>query len=82
MSPTGPVDKDGIAFGPLGTSWVHLCVDMQRMFAEDTPWHVPWMQVVSPQVIEVVSAHADRTIFTRLMTPKTPAEAVGQWRPH
>jgi hypothetical protein len=19
--------------------WIHLCIDMQRMFAEDTPWH-------------------------------------------
>ena len=39
MSPTsGPVDKDGIAFGPLGPNWVHLCVDMQRMFAEATDW--------------------------------------------
>jgi nicotinamidase-related amidase len=63
-------------------NWRHICVDMQRMFAEDTPWHVPWMQEVSPQVIEVVSGHANRTIFTRFMTPKTPAEAVGQWRPY
>jgi hypothetical protein len=32
---------------PLG-NWRHICVDMQRMFAEDTPWHVPWMKEVSP----------------------------------
>lgn len=61
-------------------NWRHICVDMQRMFAEETPWHVPWMKEVSPQVIEVTCAHADRTIFTRFMTPKTSAEAVGQWR--
>jgi len=24
--------------------WIHLCIDMQRMSAEDTPWHVPWMK--------------------------------------
>lgn len=23
--------------------WIHLCIDMQSMFAEDTPWQVPWM---------------------------------------
>lgn len=33
--------------------WRHLCVDMQRMFAEDTPWHVSWMERVSPQIEEV-----------------------------
>jgi nicotinamidase-related amidase len=66
---------------PLG-NWRHICVDMQRMFAEDTPWHVPWMKEVSPQVIEVASTHTDRTIFTRFITPRSPAEAVGQWRPY
>lgn len=62
------------------SNWRHICVDMQRMFAEDTPWHVPWMKTISPQVIEVASHHAGRTIFTRFITPASPAEAVGRWR--
>lgn len=70
--------SDGSLFG----NWRHICVDMQRMFAEDTPWHVPWMKDVSPHIIEVTSAHADRTTFTRFIIPKNPAEAVGQWRPY
>lgn len=70
--------SDGASFG----NWRHVCVDMQRMFAEDTPWHVPWMKEVSPNIIEVTSAHADRTVFTRFITPKTADEAVGQWRPY
>ena len=28
---------------PLGPGTYHLCVDMQRMFAERTEWHLPWM---------------------------------------
>ena len=27
---------------PIFENWRHLCVDMQRIFAEDTPWHVDW----------------------------------------
>jgi Amidases related to nicotinamidase len=64
----------------LAGDWRHICVDMQRMFAEDTPWHVPWMSVVSPQVIEVVERHAERTIFTRFLTPRNIGEAPGMWR--
>ena len=36
----------------LGT-WRHICVDMQRLFHEDTPWHVPWMRRALPQVAEI-----------------------------
>lgn len=60
----------------------HLCVDMQRQFADDTPWHVPWMAKVSPQIYQVVSRHSEQTIFTRFMPPATPAAARGMWRPY
>ena len=36
-------------------NWRHICVDAQRMFAEGTPWHVPWMSAVAPAVVEVAS---------------------------
>ncbi|MVA38047.1 isochorismatase family protein [Agrobacterium vitis] len=61
-------------------NWRHICVDMQRMFAEDTPWNVPWMDVISPQVIEVASRHRERTVFSRFLPPKQPADAPGMWR--
>ncbi|WP_426240297.1 cysteine hydrolase family protein [Pararhizobium sp. DWP1-1-3] len=61
-------------------NWVHLCIDMQRMFAEDTPWHVPWMQQVSPQVQEIAKHHPQRTIFTRFVPPKRAADMAGLWR--
>jgi nicotinamidase-related amidase len=60
--------------------WVHLCIDMQRMFAEDTPWHVPWMREVSPQVEEIALRHREKTIFTRFVTPSRPEEMHGMWR--
>ena len=61
-------------------NWIHLCVDMQRMFAEDTPWRVAWMEKVSPEVIEVAGRHPERTIFTRFVPPENPEQAVGAWR--
>ncbi|MGO7646013.1 cysteine hydrolase, partial [Rhizobium ruizarguesonis] len=50
----------------MNENWIHLCIDMQRVFAEDTPWNVPWMREVSPQIEEVASRYAERTVFTRL----------------
>ena len=61
-------------------NWRHLCVDMQRMFAEDTPWNVPWMERVLPQVEEVSKRHAARTIFTRFVPPMRAEDATGAWQ--
>ncbi|MBB3527077.1 cysteine hydrolase family protein [Rhizobium sp. BK456] len=60
--------------------WIHLCVDMQRMFAEDTPWHVGWMKRVSPAVVELAPCYPERTIFTRFVPPPHRATARGMWR--
>lgn len=61
-------------------NWRHICVDMQRMFAEDTPWQVPWMEAVSPQVIEVTARFSVRTVFSRFCPPAHPSDAPGMWR--
>jgi nicotinamidase-related amidase len=61
-------------------SWRHICVDMQRMFAEETPWHVPWMDRILPQVREVSRAYPEHTIFTRFVPPRVAGDMCGQWR--
>lgn len=61
-------------------SWSHLCVDMQRMFAEETPWHVPWMGRVLPAIEELSGRFRDRTIFTRFIPPETAADVAGMWQ--
>lgn len=65
--------------GEIG-EWRHLCVDMQRMFSEDTPWHVPWMARISPQIEELAGRNPSRTIFTRFVPPEHPDEMPGKWR--
>jgi hypothetical protein len=37
-----------LRFGPLSAGSVHLCIDMQTLFAERTDWHVPWLERVLP----------------------------------
>ncbi|MFN4282701.1 MAG: cysteine hydrolase family protein [Alphaproteobacteria bacterium] len=59
---------------------VHLCVDMQRMFAEPTPWRTPWMARVAPVVESVAARHAARTIFTRFIPPIRADDMPGRWR--
>jgi nicotinamidase-related amidase len=49
------------------------------MFAEETPWHVRWMRQVSPQIEELAGRHAERTIFTRFVTPVRPQDMSGMW---
>lgn len=79
-SPTDLVAPSGIHFGPLGDNWVHLCVDMQRMFAEQTEWHAPWMEKVLPEVVRLVELGPERTVFTRFVPPMSADEAGGTWR--
>jgi nicotinamidase-related amidase len=53
---------------------------MQRMFAEETPWHTAWMPRVIPNVASIIELDPARTIFTRFIPPQRPEEAGGTWR--
>jgi nicotinamidase-related amidase len=69
-----------LPFGPLDRRTAHLCVDMQNLFAEDTPWHTPWIKRVLPAVIEIAERHVEQTIFTRFIPARHPDELPGSWR--
>jgi len=71
---------EGLRFGPLRKNWVHLCIDMQRMFAEPTEWHTPWMERVMPNVVAVIELDPARTIFTRFIPPLSADDVGGTWR--
>jgi nicotinamidase-related amidase len=77
---TDLIAPPGLHFGPLGANWVHLCVDMQRMFAEQTDWHAPWMAKVLPEVVQLVEMAPERTVFTRFIPAKSADEVGGTWR--
>ena len=59
---------------------LHLCIDMQRLFAERTAWQVPWLPRVLPAVAEIAGRHAEHTVFTRFAPPVVPNAAEGAWR--
>jgi len=71
---------EGLKFGPFRDHWVHLCIDMQRMFAEHTQWHTPWMDRILPNVVSLVELDPTRTIFTRFIPAASSDEASGAWR--
>ena len=47
---------------------VHLCVDMQRLFAENTEWQTPWAYKILPQVLALTERASEQTVFTRFIT--------------
>jgi nicotinamidase-related amidase len=57
---------------PLTEKTVHLCIDMQRIFAPGGPWATPWMERVLPVVTEIAGRFPARTVFTRFVTPQQP----------
>ena len=66
-----------LRFGPLAGRTMHLCIDMQNLFAEDTPWHTPWMKRVLPVVAGIAERHAEQTIFTRFIPAATQTRCRG-----
>ncbi len=60
--------------------WAHLCIDMQRMFDEETAWNVPWMAKVSNHIEELTARAPERTIFTRFIPPRSAGEMPGAWK--
>lgn len=58
----------------------HLAIDMQLLFADpDSPWCVPWLGRVLPQVDALSRRHPERSIFTRFIPPRRPEEMAGAW---
>ncbi|PSC05413.1 cysteine hydrolase [Alsobacter soli] len=72
---------DELIYGPLRPeTTAHLCVDMQRLFAEDTPWKTPWMPRVAPNIVRLVEPRPERTVFTRFIPAMRPGEGQGTWK--
>jgi nicotinamidase-related amidase len=69
----------GLVHGPLGDRSIHICVDMQRLFAPGGPWEVPWTQKVLPAIEAIASRHAANTVFTRFIPADAPGAGPGMW---
>jgi nicotinamidase-related amidase len=71
---------EALRYGPLTNRTVHLCVDMQELYAQETPWHTPWMARVLPVIHNIADHHREQTVFTRFIPPIKPEEMPGTWR--
>jgi nicotinamidase-related amidase len=60
-------------------NWRHLCIDMQRIFAEQTPRHVGWMDAVLPQVEELADDFRIRQ-SSRVSFRKWGEDMPGAWQ--
>lgn len=65
---------------PLPPGTTHLCVDMQRMFVEDTPWRLDWAPRVLPRIIALCEHDPEACVFTRFIPARRPGEGHGVWR--
>ena len=72
--------SDELRYGAPGENAIHICVDMQRMFAEGTEWKMPWLPRILPNILAITAAHPERTIFTRFIPAQRPGQGVGMWR--
>lgn len=58
----------------------HICVDMQRIFAEHTEWYTPWAYKILPQIITLTEFDPTKTIFTRFIPALRNEKATGMWK--
>lgn len=59
---------------------IHICVDMQRMFSEQTEWSTPWAIRILPQIIALTEADPTNTVFTRFIPARNKSAGQGMWR--
>ena len=62
--------NDELRYGPPGETAVHLCVDMQRMFAEGTDWKMPWLERVLPNIVSITSTPGTDDLYPLHPGPK------------
>jgi nicotinamidase-related amidase len=65
---------------PFSKNTLHVVIDMQRLFAEETAWHTPAIAEILPNVLALCRARPSDTIFARFIVPQTAEHAKGQWK--
>jgi hypothetical protein len=69
----------GLRFGALGPKTLHVCIDMQLMFASETKWSSEAIWRALPAILEISGRYASQTVFTRFICPRDLSETSGQW---
>ena len=69
----------GLKFGILGPKTLHMCIDMQLMFALETKWASEAIWRALPAILEISGQYTSQTVFTRFICPRDLGETCGQW---
>ncbi len=69
-----------MASAPLSQNALHVVIDMQRLFAEETAWHTPAIAGILPNVVALSEARPAETLFARFVVPRNAEEAKGRWK--
>jgi nicotinamidase-related amidase len=64
----------------IGADAVHVVVDMQRLFAEETGWRVPSLGKIVPNIRRLIEHRSARALYTRFITPHGADAARGVWQ--
>jgi len=65
---------------PFSDKTLHVVIDMQRLFAEDTEWGTPAIGTILPNVLKICQARPAETVFARFVVPQTADDACGSWK--
>lgn len=65
---------------PFGLETAHVVIDMQRLFAEGTAWHMPDLAAIIPNVRRLAEGFAGRNHFARFTVPHRAEDAPGRWK--
>lgn len=65
---------------PLSPHTKHVVIDLQRLFAEPHGWHVPSIAGILPNVLTLCQTTAEKTLYSRFITPSHPQAAKGRWQ--
>jgi nicotinamidase-related amidase len=63
----------------LSPNTLHVVIDMQRLFAEDTAWHTPVTKAILPNVIKLCEVSRHRSLFAKFIVPLRAEDARGRW---
>lgn len=62
------------------TGILHLCVDMQRLFAPQSCWELDCVPALSIKILSLIDSSVAPSLFTRFVPPQLPEDAVGAWQ--
>jgi nicotinamidase-related amidase len=69
-----------VTAAPLSKNTLHVVIDMQRLFAEETAWHTPAIAQILPNVLALCRARPSETVFARFVVPQSAESAEGRWK--